>query len=413
VLRVFTKGLPRGLLDIEDKRRSNLFAWRGQFSPQLIESLLEAYCPDGAVVLDPFAGSGTVLHEAARLSMAAYAFEVNPAAWAFSKTYEFANLSADERETAIAELRSHLEAHFPIVLFSAEALSLAEVESKVMEIGPQLSNHAKVLLNALVILLDLANNRLTIELVQSRFLALAEMVRNLPYSRQPVKADLQDARALPLEDGTVGFVVTSPPYINVFNYHQNYRRSAEALGWDLLRVARSEIGSNRANRGNRFHTVVQYCVDMAAVLAELSRILEDDGRVVLVVGHESRVLRVPFYNAQIMAQIAERSGAFSLVLRQERIFTNRFGMAIREDILNMVKSPRRSAADLAQVARSVARGALEAGRRLATGKNSALLSDAIERSGDIQGTPIFNSRTYRHYQTREEVMMVNEQERQA
>ena len=58
-----------------------------------------------------------------------------------------------------------------------------------------------------------------------------------------------DARALPVESGSADLVLTSPPYINVHNYNQKYRRSVEALEWDILAVARSEIGSNRQNRG--------------------------------------------------------------------------------------------------------------------------------------------------------------------
>ncbi len=84
----FAIKLQPSLLNIEDKNRSNLFAWRGQFSPQLIEHLLDAYCQPGSVVLDPFAGSGTVLYEAAAMSLPAYGFEINPAAWCFSKLYE-------------------------------------------------------------------------------------------------------------------------------------------------------------------------------------------------------------------------------------------------------------------------------------------------------------------------------------
>src|SRR3989339_1709508 len=91
-LKDFGRPVPQRLLDIEDKKRSNLFAWRGQFSPQLIECLLDAYCLPESVILDPFAGSGTVLFEAAAMSLSAYGFEVNPAAWSFSKLYEFANL---------------------------------------------------------------------------------------------------------------------------------------------------------------------------------------------------------------------------------------------------------------------------------------------------------------------------------
>ena len=52
------------LLNIDNKQRSNLFPWNGQFSPQLVEVLLRTYSPMKGLVLDPFVGSGTVLYEA-------------------------------------------------------------------------------------------------------------------------------------------------------------------------------------------------------------------------------------------------------------------------------------------------------------------------------------------------------------
>ena len=87
-MRDFAEPLPQASLNIEGKKRSNIFAWRGQFSPQLVESLLAEYCPPGSVVVDPFAGSGTVLCEAARRSLPAFGFEINPSAWCFSKLDE-------------------------------------------------------------------------------------------------------------------------------------------------------------------------------------------------------------------------------------------------------------------------------------------------------------------------------------
>ncbi len=54
-----TTTIPQRRLNIADKNRSNLFPWNGQFSPQLIEVLLETYAPASAFVLDPFVGSGT------------------------------------------------------------------------------------------------------------------------------------------------------------------------------------------------------------------------------------------------------------------------------------------------------------------------------------------------------------------
>jgi DNA methylase. len=54
--------LPQQNLNIEDKNRSNIFRWRGQFSPQLIENIMLAYTPKNSIVFDPFIGSGTVLY---------------------------------------------------------------------------------------------------------------------------------------------------------------------------------------------------------------------------------------------------------------------------------------------------------------------------------------------------------------
>ena len=408
-MKDFAQPVAQELLNIEDKSRSNLFAWRGQFSPQLIECLLDAYCLPESVVLDPFAGSGTVLFESATKSLRAFGFEVNPAAWCFSKLYEFANIPPETRERHIVELRRRIEAEFPIILFSDQTLSHEDVQERIIRIGKSIGDKAKILCNALIVLLDIYNNRLSNDMVQGKLIALAQLVRRLPYSTAEIKADLQDARSLPLADQSIDFVITSPPYINVFNYHQNYRRSVEVLGWDLLRVARSEIGSNRANRGNRFYTVVQYCIDMANVLQELARVLKPHARAVFIVGYESRVLGAPFHNAEIVNAIANELKMFSTVLRQQRVFTNRFGQAIREDILNLTREAHIDGSNLPlAVGRRVAEDALRHAIDQTPKKNQASLMDALSSLSRIKGTPLFNSFSYDEYHTHDSVMMVKE-----
>lgn len=409
-MKEFSEPIPQELLNIEEKNRSNLFTWRGQFSPQLIECLLKYYCPENSAILDPFAGSGTVLFEAASIGLTAYGFEINPSAWSFCKLYEFANYAKEFREQTILELFEKIEAEFPIILFSEDYLPPEEVEKRIIQISESISERAKVLCNALVVLLDVYKNKISNYFVQGKFYDLAKLVRNLPYTKALIKADLQDARSLPLGNQSIDFVITSPPYINVFNYHQNYRRSVEILGWDVLRVAKSEIGSNRANRGNRFYTVVQYCIDMASTLQELARVLKPGGKVIFIVGYESKVLGVPFYNADIVKKISHELGMFDLNLRQKRVFKNRFGQEIREDVLNISKKAYSNGGDLSKtVGQNIGLSTLESSIEKVSAKNRKLLEQAITRTKNLIGTPVFDSNSYTKYQTREYVMMVNEQ----
>jgi DNA modification methylase len=399
----FDSPISQKILDIEDKIRSNIFTWRGQFSPQLIESLLLTYCPRNATVLDPFVGSGTVLYESACLGLKAFGSEINPAAWILSKIYELVNLNIDERKELIASVKDKLENNFPkLNLFNINVpleIDILSFRNTINNLCNCSKNGEKIILNALVILLDLADKRLTIDHIHNTFFRLCQVIKDLPYSELSPITLLCDARALPLEKDTIDFIVTSPPYINVFNYHQNYRRSAEILGWDLLKIAKSEIGSNRANRGNRFLTVTQYCLDMALVLREIQRVCKPNSRVIFVVGYESSVLGIPFYNSEIISQLSRRSGAFELVFTQKRNFKNKFGKNICEDLLHLVKRDYIiSMAEWDEIARSVAYKVLNEGLNVVSYDNKHALIEAIEKVPNLDKSPLYLSQSTNDHQ---------------
>ena len=46
-------------LDVTNKTRSNIFGWRGQFTPEFVEYLLDETETGTGLVVDPFCGSGT------------------------------------------------------------------------------------------------------------------------------------------------------------------------------------------------------------------------------------------------------------------------------------------------------------------------------------------------------------------
>jgi hypothetical protein len=212
----------------------------------------------------------------------------------------------------------------------------------------------------------------------------------MPVSDRAIRALQEGARRTSLPDGTVDFVVTSPPYINVFNYHQHYRASSECLNGNVLPSARGEIGSNRSNRGNRFLTVTQYCIDMALVFNELNRVCKERSTLIFVVGRESSVRNTAFRNGEIVSEVACSCCGLDLINRQERAFVNRFGAGIHEDILHFRSS--RQAKDPVPAARSTARAILANSLQNAPDGSKTDLIDAIGKAGDALPSPFFQKR---------------------
>jgi len=384
-----TTDIPQSSLNIDKKDRSNLFPWRGQFSPQFIEALLAKYAATTFRILDPFAGSGTVLYEAGLRGMEAVAAEINPSAYRMAQTYQFINESYQNRFTAISSLEDKLQSIFFGRFMVAEPeLDDSQLQRCFSEVRCETDNPLSlILLDTLVICLDLYNG-LTPGRLRKIWNRLKTVVLKLPFSARSISVYNCDARALPLRKGSIDLVLTSPPYINVFNYHQQYRASAELLGWDLLQVAKSEIGSNRKHRGNRFLTVIQYCLDLTQSLQTIASVCKPNSRIIFVVGRESRVRGVPFYNGEIVCQLATAVLGLGLPLRQERVFKNKFGKLIYEDILhfeNCSVTPQNALAN----ARTIASQVLEASLPLAAEEVRCDLEEALANVSEVQASPLF------------------------
>ena len=321
-------------LNIDGKTRSNMFAWNGQFSPQFIETLLSYYAEDNYFVVDPFVGSGTVLCECARKGLRSYGIELNASAYHMAKTYEVANLSIEERTALITSI------DFLLKSINNEQNIIPSIISYIKEFNNVQSN----ILSTLIVLMDVFNNEISFELLYKKWMNLQNIIRNIPFSASRISVERGDSRHLGIDDDCADLLITSPPYINVFNYHQKYRRSVEYLGYDVLSIAKSEFGSNRKNRGNRFLTVIQFDME--------------------------------------------------LIIRQERAFKNRFGQIIYEDILNFENSNDYLIED-AEI--------IERGRKIAVDmlyekyqssneetKNRDLLLEAINKSENVKSSEVYH-----------------------
>jgi DNA modification methylase len=117
-----------------------------------------------------------------------------------------------------------------------------------------------------------------------------------------------DARVMPLADGVIDLIVTSPPYANAIGYMRAHKFSLVWLGrsiTDLSRLRAEYIGSERTKdiRGaalperpeviirqlaeldsSKVGILRKYFIEMQWVLAEMYRVLRSDAAAVVVVG---------------------------------------------------------------------------------------------------------------------------------
>jgi SAM-dependent methyltransferase len=349
------------------------------------------------VVLDPFCGSGTVLQEATSRRLTAVGLEINPAAYAMAKFFSLAALSADARRALaekVSELLRNTLARLPSdTPLLTEAEDYRQRVSNLLHLATELlgktnDKQAKHLILLSLFRAESSKNGGLTSIVGRSFQFVLEQLIQLPRAERISVASLSDARNAHLhlvEEAHV--IITSPPYINVFNYHQNYRALLELIGFDMLKVAHSEMGSNRKHRGNRFLTVIQYTLDIELAIKSFARALVPNGLLIMVLGRESKVRGATFGNSGIVASLIERSGAFAKPKSHERVFTNRYGQSIYEDIL---VAQRVGLPDESEQARDVAKTSLLAALQGQEGDVRDNIEEAIGLIDSVRPSPLFN-----------------------
>lgn len=193
-------------LDIENRVRTNLFAWNGQFSPQFVEALLNKYAVAGDTVIDPFLGSGTTIYECARKGLAAIGVELNASAYHISKIYELCNLSCAERLEIIDQIDKLLADTQDIQLLAEKATTDKDTP------------YCNVL-TALIVLLDIYYNEPDQGFILKKWEKLKQTIMELPYSAQPISVLLGDSNSVAFPPDSIDLLITSPPYINVLEKH--------------------------------------------------------------------------------------------------------------------------------------------------------------------------------------------------
>ena len=90
----------------------SLCSYQGKLKPSIAHHLVETFVPEGGVVLDPFAGVGTIPFEAALQGKKAYGFDLSPSACIISEAKLTAQ-SANNTTQVIEALEKFIEGYEP------------------------------------------------------------------------------------------------------------------------------------------------------------------------------------------------------------------------------------------------------------------------------------------------------------
>ena len=374
----------------------DVHAFAAKFPPQLPRSFIRGLTAPGEIVLDPMMGSGTTVVEALLEGRQGIGFDLDPLALQLSRVKTMP-LNLDASRGAGHEVLSAAHA----LLSNGESID-QELDRKFDDrtrdfvdywFLPTTQRELMALVLAIRSVTDPSIRRF-LELTFSSTIVTksggVSRARDLAHSRPhrvetkvPKNALEQfslrlrknlisisqletngcvalplagDARAMPLADGTVDLIVTSPPYANAIDYMRAHKFSLVWLGKpiaDLSELRAEYIGSERVGNSLALNVALpdhpekiiqqlagcdtkkaailrKYFIEMKVVLAETHRVLRNDSVAIFVVG-TSMMRGIDVHTHSCLADIAasvgfEVVGIVQRILdRNKRMMPARFG----------------------------------------------------------------------------------------
>ncbi|HEY5955493.1 MAG TPA: DNA methyltransferase [Polyangiaceae bacterium] len=317
-------------------------SYPARMHPDTAARLVEGLSQNADTVLDPFAGSGTVLVEARLRGRTAWGIDANPLAVELARLKvagldrvqseclgEVANLvieHAEQRRIGKAgpsrRYPAMLRAAFdPHVLLELDGL-LDGIEH---ESPQELTGVLKLVLSSMINKVsrrqsDTSSAELPRRLAsgfvirffgkktQELLARLRQYASALPQHAPPSRIELGDARRLPMRDQTVSAIVTSPPYPGVYDYVEHHRLRLEWLSLDAKHLERHEIGAHRdfsVTHAEGLEGV--WAAQLGTCLGEMARVLRQNGLAAILIA-DTAVAGRPLYANRMILDIAGKHG---------------------------------------------------------------------------------------------------------
>jgi len=346
-------------------------SYPAKFIPQLAERLIRELTRVGDWVLDPFMGSGTTLVEAKLLGRPSVGVDINPVAHLISlaKTTAVEPHLLDGRIQEMARTCEEKEFGQLSLWRGTVGFSVPKHDRMDYWFHPEIQGELAQILALVeateeegvrdVLRCAFSASLKTSSIWQQRstkptrdfkkrvpkpwdtFLnqarrtakgnaAFHELLRERDFLDVPVMPHCGDARQVPVEDGKLSLVVTSPPYVTSYEYadlHQltalwfqhmtdlpGFRKRFIGTSYHEEKPVRmdSQIGDEivrqlDARKPKTGREVATYFTDMREVFLVLKKKLKPGGRACIVVGN-TNLLGVDILNAQVFVEQMSRMG---------------------------------------------------------------------------------------------------------
>ena len=314
--------------DRSDSPFADLHFHPGRFVPQIPAALIGTLTSPAGLVLDPFCGAGTTLVEAQRLGRNAIGIDLNPVACLVSRAktltlsarYVEAELFGFLRDLAIylVEDVPGLASSVPKGVQQAQwyhpetGMKLARIWAYINSLPNHPMRDIALFCFSASLMSCCGETRTwgyvcdNVRPLEHRYVdahavfvdraeAFVEALyrkerRSMPSSSAGCEVAVQEGdavgrlRALAAE--SVDLVVTSPPYFGVVDYVKAQRLSFEWFGLEIEHYRRAEIGAR--SKRHRATAHAQYLDELAAVVAEVGRVLKTGHVAAFVVGESGK-----------------------------------------------------------------------------------------------------------------------------
>lgn len=290
----------------------SLHPYPAKFIPQIPRKAILKWSKIDDLVYDPFTGCGTTLLEASLLGRPSIGTDNNSVAITVSKAktaiYSDVDLAAlinfnNTFDSLISNRHPDLNLipnnkNF-VYWFSEEILSrLSILKSLILDQAEPIKSLLLAVFSSIIVRVSFQDSDTRYAKVTKTInpsdvnrifkSKLKEAILQLPEVIVPIRASVEihqaDARYIPfINSASVSLIVTSPPYLNAYDYHKYHRQRIHWLDGNIEFARDIEIGSHdeftrTGAKPDQFFTDMGQCFD------EWMRVLKSGGRCVIIIG---------------------------------------------------------------------------------------------------------------------------------